>query len=158
VLYSSPVSELLSGTYTRSDNQYSFSSGLEAERKYQAVCEKFPTFPLGNGTTNGHWYPVAVNMGGALSGENVAAVAAGGYHTVALSSDGKVFAWGYNSHGQLGNGTTASRVVPVMVNMSGALLGKTVTAISAGNYHTVALATTPTPTPTLTPTFSTRSP
>src|SRR5947208_9674674 len=46
VLYSSPVSELLSGTYTRSDSQYSFSSGLEAERKYEAVCEKFPTFPF----------------------------------------------------------------------------------------------------------------
>ena len=46
VLYSSPVSALLSGTYTRSNDQYSFSSGPEAERKFEAVCEKFPTFPF----------------------------------------------------------------------------------------------------------------
>ena len=33
-------------------------------------------------------------MSGALLGKTVTAIAAGYYHTVALTSDGKVFAWG----------------------------------------------------------------
>ena len=38
-----------------------------------------------------------------------AAVAAGGYHTLALKNDGTVWAWGNNSSGQLGDGTTTYR-------------------------------------------------
>jgi alpha-tubulin suppressor-like RCC1 family protein len=33
------------------------------------------------------------------------AVACGGYHSVALALDGRVFACGYNNHGQLGIGS-----------------------------------------------------
>jgi alpha-tubulin suppressor-like RCC1 family protein len=43
------------------------------------------------------------------------AVAAGGAHSLALRSDGTVWAWGDNSQGQLGDGTTANRAVPAMV-------------------------------------------
>ena len=61
-------------------------------------------------------------------------VSAGGYHTVALLSDGTVYAWGRNDRGQLGDGTTTDRHIPVRVS------GLTnVTAISAGYEHTVAL-------------------
>ena len=38
----------------------------------------------------------------------VVAIAAGGTHSLALKSDGTVWAWGYNYYGQLGNGTTAT--------------------------------------------------
>ena len=78
-------------------------------------------------------------MSGALLGKTVTAIAAAQGHTVALTSDGKVFAWGRNDMGQLGDDTTANSTTPVAVNMSGALLGKTVTAIAAGGFHTVAL-------------------
>jgi alpha-tubulin suppressor-like RCC1 family protein len=47
---------------------------------------------LGNGTTSNAYTPVAVDMSGALSGKTVSAIAAGAEHTVALTSDGKVFA------------------------------------------------------------------
>jgi hypothetical protein len=52
------------------------------------------------------------------------------------------FAWGENSDGQLGDGFAwlyNYRTTPVAVDMSGALLGKSVTAIAAGFWHTVAL-------------------
>jgi alpha-tubulin suppressor-like RCC1 family protein len=56
------------------------------------------------------------------------AIAAGGAHSLALKSDGTVWAWGYNGYGQLGDGTTSSRSLPVPVSgLSG------VTAIAAGN-------------------------
>ena len=61
-------------------------------------------------------------------------IAVGNYHTVALKSDGTVWAWGYNDCGQLGDGTTTQRPTPVKVN---GLTG--VTAIAAGDSHTVAL-------------------
>ena len=64
----------------------------------------------------------------------VTAIAGGDFHTVALKSDGTVWAWGYNDEGQLGDGITTGRTTPVQVSsLSG------VTAIAAGYRHTVAL-------------------
>src|SRR3989304_3046154 len=46
----------------------------------------------------------------------VSAIAAGGVHTVALKKDGTVWAWGSNSDGQLGDGTTINRSTPVQIS------------------------------------------
>jgi alpha-tubulin suppressor-like RCC1 family protein len=72
----------------------------------------------------------------------VVAIAAGTYHSLALCSDGSVVAWGDNSYGQLGSNTTTDSLVPVAVNTAAgvsALAGKTVVAIAAGAYHSLAL-------------------
>ncbi|MZG88400.1 RCC1 repeat-containing protein, partial [Staphylococcus aureus] len=64
----------------------------------------------------------------------VIAIAGGVYHTIALKSDGTVWAWGYNGYGQLGDGSTTNRSTPVQVS------GLTdVIAIAGGYYHTIAL-------------------
>jgi alpha-tubulin suppressor-like RCC1 family protein len=42
-------------------------------------------------------------------------VAAGAMHTCALLGDGRVYCWGQNVHGQLGDGSTTSRSVPTPV-------------------------------------------
>ena len=63
------------------------------------------------------------------------AVSAGAEHTVALGLDGHAYAWGYNSSGQLGDGTTTSSSAPVQVQ---APPGVTFTTVTAGGNHTVA--------------------
>jgi len=62
------------------------------------------------------------------------AFAAGYGHTCAVLANGTVACWGYNTFGQLGNGTTTDASTPVPVS------GITsATAIAAGAYHTCAL-------------------
>jgi alpha-tubulin suppressor-like RCC1 family protein len=67
-------------------------------------------------------------------------VAAGELHSIALTSDGTVYTWGYNGFGQLGNGNNTDSNVPVAVITSGVLSGKTITQVAAGKYHSIALA------------------
>jgi alpha-tubulin suppressor-like RCC1 family protein len=96
---------------------------------------------LGDGTTVTRRVPVAIAPVGALAGKQVVAVAAGAYQSFALCADGTVAAWGYNDEGELGNGTTTGSLVPVAVTSSGALAGKRVAVLAAGQYHTLALCT-----------------
>ncbi|WP_309478866.1 RCC1 domain-containing protein [Brevibacillus agri] len=46
---------------------------------------------------------------------NIVSVAAGSGSGYALDVDGKVYAWGYNGYGQLGDGTSTNRLQPVQV-------------------------------------------
>jgi len=94
---------------------------------------------LGNNSTTDSRVPVAVSMAGVLSGKMVVAVAAGSYHSLALCSDGTAVAWGYNTSGQLGDGSTTTRDVPVQVNTAGVLHNKIVIAVTAGDAHSLAL-------------------
>ncbi len=94
---------------------------------------------LGNGGTGFSPLPVAVDTSGVLAGKTISAVIAGSFHNFALCTDGTLAAWGYNGYGQLGNNTTASSSVPVLVDSSGVLAGKTVTTAAAGYYHSMAL-------------------
>ena len=80
--------------------------------------------------------PVQVQDPTSLTGylAGVAAVAGGYYHSLALKSDGTVWAWGYNSFGQLGNNSTTDSTVPVpVISLTG------VTGVAAGYYHNLAL-------------------
>ena len=97
---------------------------------------------LGNpGVTDTSYAPVAVTTAGtALAGKTVVSVAAGGFHSLALCSDGTLVSWGQNASGQLGNSSTTTSGVPVAVTTVGTVLeGKTVIAIAAGLAHSMAL-------------------
>ncbi len=94
---------------------------------------------LGDGLATDSLTPVAVDRSGVLSGKTIVAVACGQYHTLALSSDGLIYSWGYSLYGELGDGAVAQRNSPVAVDTSGFLATKTVTAIDCGLRHSMAL-------------------
>jgi len=97
---------------------------------------------FGDGSRTNRQTPVSVPARGALQGKTVVQVARGGYHSLALCTDGTVAAWGYNGDGQLGNNTRTNSLVPVAVTVSGGgsmLAGKTVVAVAAGGLHSLAL-------------------
>jgi len=85
---------------------------------------------LGDGTTTNTVSPVAITS----AGNGWLTVDAGSYHTVALKSDGTLWAWGNNGAGQLGLGSTTQQVSPQQI-----LVGTTWKAVSAGGNHTVAI-------------------
>ncbi|MBK8475467.1 MAG: hypothetical protein IPL39_03935 [Opitutaceae bacterium] len=95
---------------------------------------------IGSGTTSN--LPVAVTTSGDIDGRALVAIAAGESHCLALSSDGRVYTWGRNHRGQLGNeisGAGTDSPVPVGIPLTGALTGRVVTAIAAGQHHCLAL-------------------
>jgi alpha-tubulin suppressor-like RCC1 family protein len=87
---------------------------------------------LGNGTRTSSRKPVQVRTsGGPL--KQVKEVSAGLSHSVALTKDGFVLAWGENAHGQLGVNDRTDRLVATGIRLS------RVIQISAGKVHTLAV-------------------
>ena len=87
---------------------------------------------LGDGTTTDRRTPVDVV--GLSSG--VTAIAVGGNNSCALLATGNVLCWGGNGHGQLGDGTTTDRILPVKV----VGLPPGIKSISGGGFFNSALA------------------
>lgn len=87
---------------------------------------------LGNNSTVQKSY-APVDVVGLESG--VQAIAAGRYHTCAITGSGSVKCWGGNSMGQLGDGTYTNRNAPVDVSS----LTDTIVAIAPGAYRTCVL-------------------
>ena len=70
---------------------------------------------LGDGTTSGCQEIVTTPVqASGLAG--VVALSAGGYHNLAMTSDGTVWSWGDNCCGLLGDGTMVPRLTPVKVS------------------------------------------
>lgn len=91
---------------------------------------------LGDGTQLTRSTPVEVEL---PAGAEITGISAGRNHSLAVTSDGGVLAWGWNSDGQLGDGTTTTRTTPVEVPLPD---GVTVADVSGGNRHSLAVTTT----------------
>jgi len=108
---------------------------------YQVYCWGYNNFgELGNNSTNNSLSAVAVDTSGVLKAKKITSIAVGGFHACALASDGTVYCWGKNNHGQLGDGSKNDSLVPVAVDVSGVLTGKELISITAYSNHTCALS------------------
>lgn len=90
---------------------------------------------LGSGSGYSHpdQYNTPVRVQGLPPGQ-VVAIAAGGDHSLALTSDGRVWGWGSNAWGQLGGTVGGNRYTAAPVpGLSG------IRAISAGELHSLAV-------------------
>jgi alpha-tubulin suppressor-like RCC1 family protein len=67
-------------------------------------------------------------------GTRAVAITAGGFHTCAILDDGSVSCWGWNTNGELGDGTNTDQYTPTQTSSLGT--GRTAVAIDAGRYHT----------------------
>lgn len=71
-----------------------------------------------------------------LQNQVIKQVAGGAFHSLALTEWGQVYAWGSNSHGQLGQEFEGDSRVPRIIK---ALVTKTVVQIACGHNHCLAL-------------------
>ena len=85
--------------------------------------------------------PVVAEDGTELS--NIVAISAGYRFSLALTADGKVYAWGHNTWGELGQNSSSnfkSRAVLVKDSAGTGTLGN-IAMVSAGGHHALALDT-----------------
>ena len=99
---------------------------------------------LGDGTTIRKYTPTEITSGFNLGvGETIISINLGFYHSSALSSTGRVFTWGYNGAGQLGDGTTIDKTTPTEITSRFNLgVGESIISINLGYAHSSALTST----------------
>ncbi len=95
---------------------------------------------LGDGTTTSRLTPVAVLQGAMPAGVTATSLISGNYHNCVIGSDTRVYCWGYNSAGQLGDGTGTSKSSPVALAQGAVPNGVTIAQLSGGGSHTCARA------------------
>jgi alpha-tubulin suppressor-like RCC1 family protein len=101
-------------------------------------CWGYNPYGQAGPTNNGGISPTPQDVSG-FSG-NAASLAAGFYHTCALTIAGGAKCWGYNSAGALGNGSTSLAIQPTPQDVTGLATG--VTAIAGGYLQSCALTAT----------------
>ena len=98
---------------------------------------------LGDNTTTNRHIPIRIDSlpsNGMMPG-SIIGVYAGGHHSLALTDDGALWAWGANAFGRLGDGTTTQRNVPTRIDdlPSNGMMPYSVVSIAAGHHHSLAL-------------------
>ncbi|KAL4716608.1 hypothetical protein ACJJTC_008243, partial [Scirpophaga incertulas] len=85
--------------------------------------------------SNSYDVPTIVRL---LATQNVIQISCGSYHSLALTNNGDLFAWGANSYGQCGLGTMTSKEnTPQQIT---SLIGVPIALIACGSNHTFALS------------------
>lgn len=96
---------------------------------------------LGNGTIDNSANPVNITSFFALDNEEkIVDISLGYVHSLALSSSGRLFAWGNNANGQIGDGTNELHTTPH--DITGFLnlnTNEKIIKVSAGEFHSAAI-------------------
>lgn len=94
---------------------------------------------LGSGNTNQGLIPSLVSSISGLQAKKIIQVACGSHHSLALTDDGEVYAWGYNNCGQIGLGNTNNQTLPRKIN-SVTIGSKKISVIACGQTSSMALS------------------
>ncbi len=97
---------------------------------------------LGNGSTTNIVTPTEITSAFSLTaGDKIISLSLGFYHSSALSSNGRVFMWGNNGHGNLGDDTFTARSTPTEITSAFSLTsGDKIISLSLGSNHSSALS------------------
>uniref|UniRef100_A0A914WR58 Uncharacterized protein n=1 Tax=Plectus sambesii TaxID=2011161 RepID=A0A914WR58_9BILA len=91
---------------------------------------------LGHGAVASEQQPKVVD---ALADVRIVAIAAGGWHSAAVTDDGDVYLWGWNDSGQLGvdNGEVGTSSLPLPLDLPEGIL---IRKVACGSRHTLLLS------------------
>ena len=121
-----------------------------------AICIGSSTTLNGSGASTYSWTPGALsgssvnvspiatttytvtgtNADGCSRSNSWVKIAAGSNHTLAIKSDGTLWAWGWNNNGQLGDGTNVDKNSPIQIGSASDWA-----IVAAGNNHSLAIKT-----------------
>lgn len=97
--------------------------------------------PLGDGTENNSDIPICISdiIDNPLNGVDIIEVGCGLRYAIALDTNGKVWTWGSNYYGQLGNETTNDSSIPICISdmIGNPLHGVHISKIYAGDWHAI---------------------
>lgn len=127
-----PVDVPVGITFTQLATNLTHSLAVDSDGKlYAWGSNTYGT--LGNSAMTESLVPIPVETPAGVTFKQVAA----GIHTsLALASDGTVYAWGSNEHGEFGNDSTVSSPIPTPVATPP---GVTFTELYAGQHHVLAM-------------------
>jgi alpha-tubulin suppressor-like RCC1 family protein len=76
-----------------------------------------------------------------LQGKTISSISAGAYFSILQTSDGKIYSYGRNLQAELGDGSMSQKKASPgsVIDSNNVLLGTTVSKISAGYDHSIAL-------------------
>lgn len=122
------------GSEEGEDGEGGFSLILTSEDTVYAFgCNEYGQLGVGDNEERRSMVPLALSRR-----EKIAKVAAGGSFAVVLTEKGRVYTWGRNNAGQLGQGDFRDRNAPAIVS-AGGLEKVTVADVAAGSDFVVAL-------------------
>jgi len=108
---------------------------------YKVYCWGY-SYYAGIGTSGGVFIgaPTPIDTTNIPSTYHATDISMSEFNRACLVADGRVYCWGANTNGSLGDGTTETRLLPVPVSNDGGIGGKTVTKVSVGYQNTCAIA------------------
>jgi uncharacterized repeat protein (TIGR02543 family) len=99
---------------------------------------------LGDGTSNDRLSPTEItDQFNLVQDEKMVSTSLGTNHSAAITSEGRIFTWGWNFYGQIGDGTTSQSNMPIDITYGFTLeVGEHIQRISLGDLHSTALTST----------------